>query len=112
MLSAGLVYLWEASSGRIVRRMQMPQRWPLVFFSRDSQTLGARDGDGHVRIWVIRTGKVLASFDRGFKDNYRRAEQVLLAADGKKLIAVPDLNDLVAVHNGIHAQAYVAAPPS
>jgi hypothetical protein len=63
--SAGLVYLWEASSGRVVRQMQMQQRWPMVFFSHDSQMLGARDGDGHVCVWSIGTGKVLGSFDRG-----------------------------------------------
>jgi WD40 repeat protein len=105
--SAGLVYLWETSSGRIVRQMQMQQRWPMVFFSHDSQMLGARDGDGHVRVWSIGAGEVLGAFDRGCKDNYRRAERVLSAADGKELIAVPDLNDLVAVRDGIHAQAYV-----
>jgi WD40 repeat protein len=105
--SAGLVYLWEASSGRIVRQMQMQQRWPKVFFSHDCQILGARDGDGHVSLWCIGTGKVLAAFDRGSKDNYRRSEQPLPTAGGKELITVPDLNDLVAVRNGIHAQAYV-----
>src|SRR5262245_37191854 len=67
--SAGLVYLWEASSGRIIRQMQMQQRWPTVFFSHDSQTLGARDGDGQVCLWRIGTGKVLGTFDRGAKDN-------------------------------------------
>src|SRR5262249_49655747 len=105
--SAGLVYLWEASSGRIVRQMQMRQRWPMVFFSHDGQALGARDGDGHLRIWSIQTGEVLGSFDRGSKDNYRRSEHLLLATDARQLVAVPDLNDLVVVRNGIHAQAYV-----
>src|SRR5262249_38472024 len=36
-----------------------------------------------------------------------RSEHLLLATDARQMIAVPDLNDLVAVHNGIHAQAYV-----
>jgi WD40 repeat protein len=104
--SAGLVYLWESSSGRIVRQMQMLQRWPIVFFSQDGQVPGARDGDGHVRIWSIRTGEVLGSFDRGSKNNYRRSEHLLLATDVRQLIAVPDLNELVAVRNGVHSKAY------
>jgi WD40 repeat protein len=75
--SAGLVYLWEASGGRIVRKMQMQQRWPMVFFSHDSQILGARDGDGHVCLWSIGTGKILGAFDRGSKDNYRQGLQAV-----------------------------------
>jgi WD40 repeat protein len=105
--SAGLVYLWEAATGRIVRRLQMQQCWPMVFFSHDSQRLGARDGDGHVCLWSVSTGNVVGTFERGAKDNYRRTEQVLVAANEKELIAVPDLNDLIAVRDGIDAQAYV-----
>ena len=105
--SVGLVYLWDASSGRIVRQMQMQERWPKIFFSHDSKSLGARDGDGHIQIWSIGTGKVLGSFDRQFKDNDRRSEKMLVAAGGKELIAIPDLNDLVNIYDGNHADAKI-----
>src|SRR5262249_3990167 len=90
-----------------VRQMQMQQRWPTVFFSHDSQIMGARDGDGRVCLWSIGTGKILGAFDRGARDNDRRSEQLLPTVGGKELIAVPDLNVRVAVRNGIHAQAQV-----
>ncbi len=40
------------------------------------------------------------------KDNYRGTGQLLMAANDKQLIAIPDLNDLLAVRDGVHTQTY------
>ncbi len=103
----GLVYLWEAATGKVALQVDSHERWPTVFFSQDGSRLGARNAEGEVRLWETTTGKLVASFRRGFKGNGRRYEQFLFSPDGRRIIAVPDFNEMIYLHNGKLADADV-----
>src|SRR5262245_55999481 len=92
--SAGLVYLWEAATGKVIRRIDARERSPVAFFSRDGKSLGTRNAQGEVRLWEAISGEPQASFQRQRRGNEYYHEQVLLSPDRTRLIVVSDANSM------------------
>jgi WD40 repeat protein len=102
----GLVYLWEAATGKVIRQLDAREQNPVVFFSKDGMALATRTVQGEVRLWDD-SGRRQASVQRRAGEYYRYDAQLLLSPDRPRLIVVGDANAMIAVHNGKHADAYV-----
>ena len=103
--SDGLVYLWEAATGKVIRQLDAGEDRPIVFFSRDGKSLGARTAKGEIRLWEIASGKLQTSFQCRVEESHHK--QIVLSPDSTRLIVVDDGNGLIDVRNGEHAEAYV-----
>jgi WD40 repeat protein len=109
--SDGLVHLWEAATGKVIRQLDAGEDGPAVFFSHDGKALGARTAEGEVRLWDIASGKRQTSFH--LQGSFQRRgtwhyhEQILVSPDRTRLIVVGDGNELIVVRSGKHADSYV-----
>ncbi len=78
------VWLWEAATGKAVRRLDPPagRMFLGVAFSADGRTLAAGDNEGTVHIWDPRTGAERRRLRAG-----ARADHVALSPDGAVVAA-------------------------
>jgi WD40 repeat protein len=53
----GALLVWEATSDKVVRKEQMPQRMTALAFSPDGKLLAAGNKDGLITVWPLPEGK-------------------------------------------------------
>jgi WD40 repeat protein len=88
--SPGPVVIWDAATGKEVRRLegQSGYVWPYhTIFSPDGKSVAAAEGDGWgLMLWDAATGKLRARIRPVDRDDYRLA----FTPDGRRLLAASD----------------------
>jgi WD40 repeat protein len=77
------MFLWS-SKGRLLRRFPQGSMIPVVF-SRDGRTLVSTDWEPGIRIWGVRTAKILFSF-QGPRNWPNHAPSAVFSPDGKRIV--------------------------
>lgn len=87
LLAAGswdqTITLWEAATGRVIRRMTAGAQVDAVAFHPDGRTLASGGRDANVTIWDVATGQPI----RTFKGHKEPISQVAYSADGRVLVS-------------------------
>jgi WD40 repeat protein len=104
--SEGLVYLWEAATGKILHRLAARAGVLRVVFSPDGRRLLARARKGEVTLWDVASGQLTGSFRRDNASD-RWSDFLIFTADSRQVIAVPDANELIILRGKKHEDTYV-----
>jgi WD40 repeat protein len=81
------VRIWDASSGREVRRLQHNAKVWQASFSRDDRRVLTASGDNLARIWDADSGRLLVQLEHGDK-NFSNVLQAIFSADGTRVATI------------------------
>ena len=89
----GILYLWDAATGRILREMDHPNDVISIAVSADGKRALTGSGDNLVRAWNLETGALIRQMDDDptpsrDKDATREPRFVAWNGDGKKSVAL------------------------